>query len=102
MHFKFRTLSTKLLCLVSIFSEEPRSPSAMCRHIRFSASTGFEPCKCTADFMGNPPARLQWLLDDVVVAEGMYGVKELEFPTTGQASANGTIQTPANIASQVL
>jgi hypothetical protein len=52
--------------------------------------------------MGNPSARLQWLLDDVVVAEGMYGVKELEFPTTGQASANGTIQTPANIASQVL
>ena len=71
-----------------VFPDTPSDVEISCKHIRYSASQGYEPCLCTASSLGAPLGRLQWLLNDQIVASGDYGFTELEFPTSVSAREN--------------
>ncbi|KAK7089395.1 hypothetical protein V1264_024538 [Littorina saxatilis] len=43
--------------------------------------TGVVPCVCTTDSLGSPAGRLVWLLGNITMATGYYGVTQLTFPS---------------------
>ncbi|XP_070182334.1 uncharacterized protein, partial [Littorina saxatilis] len=63
----------------------PSQPTHNCSELNYIPETGVVPCVCTADYLGSPAGRLVWLLGNVTIATGDYGVTQLTFPS-GQVS----------------
>ncbi|XP_070206681.1 uncharacterized protein [Littorina saxatilis] len=63
----------------------PSQPTHNCSELNYIPEIGLVPCVCTADYLGSPAGRLVWLLGNVTIATGDYGVTQLTFPS-GQVS----------------
>ncbi|XP_070206929.1 uncharacterized protein [Littorina saxatilis] len=59
----------------------PTPPTHNCSDLNYIPETGVVPCVCTADSLGSPAGRLVWLLGNITMATGDYGVKHLKFPS---------------------
>ncbi|XP_070206563.1 uncharacterized protein [Littorina saxatilis] len=60
---------------------EPGLPTHTCGGQMYFPQTGVVPCVCTIDSLGSPEGRLVWLLDNIAIATGDYGVTQLKFPS---------------------
>ncbi|XP_070207660.1 uncharacterized protein [Littorina saxatilis] len=60
---------------------EPGLPTHNCGDQMYFPETGVVPCVCTIDSLGSPEGRLVWLLDNIAIATGDYGVTQLKFPS---------------------
>ncbi|XP_070208029.1 uncharacterized protein [Littorina saxatilis] len=59
----------------------PSQPTHNCSELNYIPETGVVPCVCTADYLGSPAGRLVWLLGNVTIATGDYGLTQLTFPS---------------------
>ncbi|KAK7093307.1 hypothetical protein V1264_007085 [Littorina saxatilis] len=59
----------------------PSQPTHNCSDLNYIPETGVVPCVCTADYLGSPAGRLVWLLGNIPIATGDYGVTQLTFPS---------------------
>ncbi|KAK7093356.1 hypothetical protein V1264_007123 [Littorina saxatilis] len=69
----------------------PNKLSHNCTHLNYLPETGVVPCVCTTDSLGSPAGRLVWLLGNITIATGDYGVNQVEFPTGRVSRQEGDV-----------